>query len=85
MSAETYFNGMLAKERRLTNLGLSAYPSDQEVFEFTLQLAEKLMPSMLPHAWNPTLITAGTGKRAAFRLRRFRCRAIWKRLPHKSC
>lgn len=42
MSAETYFNGMFAKERRLTNLGLSAYPSDQEVFEFTLQLAEKV-------------------------------------------
>ena len=52
MSAETYFNGMLAKERRLTNLGLSAYPSDQEVFEFTLQLAEKVTEAR----WNTNYI-----------------------------
>ena len=42
MSAESYFNGIAARQRRYAQYGLSACPSDQEVFELILALSGKI-------------------------------------------
>lgn len=42
MSAESYFNGIAARQRRYAHYGLSACPSDQEVFELILALSDRI-------------------------------------------
>ena len=42
MSAESYFNGIAARQRRYAQYGLSACPSDQEVLELILALSDRI-------------------------------------------
>lgn len=42
MSAESYFNGIAAREQRYAKHGLSTCPSDQELYEYVMALEDKI-------------------------------------------
>lgn len=42
MSAESYFSGIAARQRRYAQHGLSEYPSDQELHEYVMALSYKI-------------------------------------------
>lgn len=42
MSAQTYFDGLAAQERRLSEHGFDHYPTDEELLEYLMQLNDKV-------------------------------------------